>query len=59
MKDKQYVTTVCNSRGFSLHAPTKKSPEVLAIDYKKTPASIVIDAKNWEEARAQINRLFL
>jgi hypothetical protein len=58
MTNAQYVARSAQLKGLSLIKPTKGSPGILAYDFNKKDARgvfpCVIDANNWEQARAQI-----
>ena len=62
MTDKQYVVRAAQLKGLSLLRPTKGSPGILATDYNNKDARglfpCVIDASNWEQARAQFNAFY-
>ena len=55
MTNQQYVIRAAQTLGLDLLRPTRGAPEVLAYDWSTGKGKCVVEAKNWAEAREQIN----
>lgn len=55
MTDKQYVIRAAKIKGFDVMLPTRKAPGILIYHWVNGKGSCVVDAKDWKEARVQIN----
>lgn len=54
MNHKEYVLRNCEMLGLDVMKPTRAAPGILVQDWSRTPARVVIDARNWAQARAQL-----
>jgi hypothetical protein len=58
MTDRQYVIRAAQLKGVSIIPATRQAPDILGMVDVGSTYKIVVDAKNWAEAREQINKFY-